>query len=91
MCGTATGELQLSCKCGNLITPVRLHVVGYISHHLQVKKPSQTQRSKKCVKPKFYGESLTADEVFDRIQEAETAKFKMLEEKEQRKRKGQKK
>ena len=86
MCGTATGELQLSCcKCGNLMTPVRLHVVGYFSRHLQVKNPSQTQRSKKCVKPKFYGESLTADEVFVRIQEAETAKLKTLEEKEQRK------
>ncbi len=64
------------------MTPVRLNVVAYFSRHLEGKK--QAPRNNKRVKPRFYGEALTKDEVFVRIEETERAKEKEAEEKRER-------
>ena len=81
--GTASTTVELSCtKCGRSMTPVRLHVVAYFSRHLEWKK--QAPKNSKRIKPTFFGEAFTKDEVFARIEEAERAKEKEKEEKEQR-------
>ena len=83
--GTTETMLPLTCcKCGGSMTPVRLHVVAYFSRHLEGMRPPP--RGKKRVKPQFYGEALTSDEVFGRIEEAEQAKAKAIEEKKERQR-----
>ena len=80
----ATTTVELSCvKCGNAMTPVQLHVVAYFSHHLQGKK-SQGQRNKKRVKPRFYGEALTSDDIFRRIEEEESEKIEQQKKKKQK-------
>ncbi len=63
------------------MTPVRLNVVAYFSRHLEGKK--QATRNKR-VKPRFYGEALTKDEVFVRIEETEKPKEKEAKEKRKR-------
>ena len=85
---TAT-TIQLSCtKCGGSVTPVRLHVVAYFSKHLEGKKP-QVTKDKRRVKPKFYGEALTKDDIFERIEEEEREKERIAQEKKDKQRKRQ--
>ena len=79
--------MPLACiKCGGTMTPVKLHVVAYMyfSRHLQGLRPPP--RGPKRVKAQFYGEAMTSDEVFQRVEEAEKAKAKAIEEKEERQR-----
>ena len=62
---------ELTCRdCGSNITPVRLHVVAYFSQHLQ-KQGTVHAKDKRKVKPQYYGEALTRDEMVERIEEAE--------------------
>ena len=48
--------MQLICKdCGQEMTPMKLHVVAYISKHMQGKE-RQRSKDKRKVKPTVYGE-----------------------------------
>ena len=65
---------ELTCRdCGGNITPVRLHVVAYFSQHLQ-KQDTVHAKDKRKVKPQYYGEALTRDEMIERIEDAEREK-----------------
>ena len=55
-------------------TPIRFQLRGYFAQLLQAKKPSSKSTDKRKVKPKFYGEALTTDDVFQRFEEEETRK-----------------
>ena len=61
-------------KCGNDMTPVQLHVVAYFSKHLQQQHDKVKDKDKKRVKPSYYGEALTKDEIVTRIEEEEEMK-----------------
>ena len=65
---------DLKCHdCGNSITPVRLHVVAYFTHHLQKQNKSKAKDNQR-VKPRYYGEALTRDEIVQRLEENEKQK-----------------
>ena len=81
--GSTDTTMQLSCsKCGGSMTPVRLHVVAYFSRHLEGKRPAP--RDQRRVKPQFYGEALTGDEVFVRLEKAEQERAQKIQEKEEK-------
>ena len=52
------------------MTPVRLYVVAYFSHHLQTQNKEHVKDNRR-VKPKYYGEALTRDEIMERMEEEE--------------------
>ena len=54
------------------MTPVQLHVVAYFLKHLQ--QQHDKVKDKKRVKPSYYGEALTKDEIVTRIEEEEEMK-----------------
>ena len=58
------------------ITPIPLHLRGYFADLLQKKKKYTKQIDRRKVKPRFYGEALTADEVYERMVEEEHQKEK---------------
>ena len=63
--------VHVSCrKCGGEITPVCLHVAVYFSKQPQYKQT----KDKRKVKPTFYGEVFTSDDVVERIEEIEKEK-----------------
>lgn len=47
-------------------TPIRLQLRGYFAKLLTAKKKSSLPTDKRKVKPNFYGEVLTTDDVFER-------------------------
>ena len=55
-------------------TPIRFQLRGYFAQLLQAKEPGSKSTDKWKVKPKFYGEALTTDDVFQRFEEEETRK-----------------
>jgi len=70
------------------MTPIRLHVVAYFSRHLQTQNKGHVKDNRR-VKPKYYGEALTRDEVMERMEEEEREKRE--KEREKREKKAQKK
>jgi hypothetical protein len=58
------------------ITPIRLHLRGYFADLLQKKKECTKQTDRRKLKPRFYGEALTADEIYERMLEEEHQKEK---------------
>lgn len=56
------------------MTPVRLHVVAYFSHHFEQKNAKQPHSSNKRVRSQYYGEALTRDEMIQRIENDEREK-----------------
>lgn len=72
----ATTVLDLKCKdCGSTMTPIRMHVVAYFTQHLQ-KEIQQRPKDKRRLKPRYYGEALTRDEIIERMEEEEQEKKK---------------
>ena len=67
---------ELKCHdCGNSISPVWLNVVAYFTHPLQKQNKSKAMaKGKQRVKPEYYGETLTRDEVVQRLEENEKQK-----------------
>ena len=64
---------EVTCRdCGGAITPVWLHVVAYFAQHLQ--RQNMQTKDKRKVKPTYYGEALTRNEMLKRIEEAEREK-----------------
>ena len=55
------------------MTPVQLHIVAYLSRHLQ-NQNANTVKDKKRVKSQIYGEGLTKDEIMLRNGENEEQK-----------------
>ena len=54
--GEATEVFKLSCTdCGHNMTPVKLHVVAYLTKHIQAKPKARSNNNRK-VKPTVYGE-----------------------------------
>ena len=61
-------ELSGNCSINGTVTPIRLHLRGYFTKVLQKNRQHRDRQVDKCkVRPKFYGEALTLDEVHDRI------------------------
>ena len=56
------------------MTPVQLHVVACFSKHFQQQHGKAKDKDKKRVKPNYYGEALTKDEIITRIEEEEEIK-----------------
>ena len=84
--GTAssvTVNLVGTCTVDSSVTPVRLELKGYFSRLLQKNQgkqaPCNDTRAQK-VKPQFYGEAVTLDEIYQRLRDEEEAKKKQLEE-----------
>lgn len=71
-------DQHLICrKCGNETTPMRLNVVAYFSNYFQETNAKKTTtKNNKRVKPKYYGECLTRDEMMERIAEEEQKRLK---------------
>lgn len=77
---------------GPVETPIRTYLTGYFTELLQPKQPAVSGKRQDRIRPVYYGEALTRDEVFERIQEAEDKKKRAAEEKKGRKgRKGKNK
>ena len=61
-------ELSGNCSINGTVTPIRLHLRGYFTKVLQKNRQHRDRQvDKRKVRPKFYGEALTLDEVHDRI------------------------
>ena len=61
-------------NCGAALTPMRPHLTLHFQNLLQQKNASKTTNNRKRVKSKYYGEALTSDEVFERLQAEEENK-----------------
>ena len=58
------------CTINDADTPIRLHLQGYFSQLLQKNKQRKCgPTDKRKTTPRFYGEALTLDEVFERVGE----------------------
>lgn len=76
---------KLSCTdCGRNLTPVKLHVVAYITRRVQAKTKPRSRDNRK-IKPTVYGEVLTSDEVVERLEQEEREKAEKAAEKEREK------
>ena len=60
-------DLTGTCTISSTITPIRLYLKGYFAQLLQRKKSKAVSTEKSRVKPRFYGEALTVDEVYERM------------------------
>ena len=67
-------DLQGTVTIEEKVTPVHLELRGYFAKVLAAKKKPDTKNDKRKIKPKFYGEALTTDEVFQKLEEAEAEK-----------------
>ena len=78
-------EVTATCTIKNVVTPVRLHLCGYFSKLLKDNKPCKRggSASKQKTKPRFYGEALTSDEIYERTEKEEREKQQLALEKEQ--------
>lgn len=71
------------CDCGGNITPVQLHIVAYVTKHMQLKDKSATQnKNKRRIKPGTYGEVITNDEIIEMLEEEERKKMEETAKKE---------
>ena len=84
-----TIELVGTCTVESTVTPVRLQLTGYFSQLIKKNKENTTKaRPDKCkVKPRFYGEALTLDEVYERLREEEREKEEQKKQEEAKKKK----
>lgn len=84
--GTEPVEQRLCCKkCGNDMTPVRLHLAVYFTNYFQRAPTKKKCSSNKRIKPQYYGEALTSDEIVERMEREEREKEEKLAEKERSK------
>ena len=68
-------ELVGTCTIGSTMTPIRQRLMGYFSWLLQKNKENKSRPAdKRKVKPRFYGEALTVDDVYQRLAEEEREK-----------------
>ncbi len=73
--------LDICCqKCGNAMTPVKLHLAAYFSKELQYKPTLSQRKNNKKTACSHYGEVLTSDEVVERIESKEREKKEQEEE-----------
>ena len=81
-----TVKVTAKCTINNVVTPIRLYLRGYFSKLLKDNKPCRHggPASKYKTKPRFYGEALTLDDVYERMEEEEREKKQLALEKEQR-------
>ena len=71
------------CKqCGAELTPMRPHLMQHFEQLLQKRNAQKTVKRRR-IKPQYYGEALTSDEIYQRLQEDEKEK---QQSKQQRKR-----
>ena len=83
---STTVEQNLCHKnCGNNMTPVQLHLAVYFTNYFQ-RAPSRKKGTNKRVKPQYYDEALTSEEVVGRMEREEREKEEKLAEKERLKR-----
>ena len=61
-------------NCGAALTPIRPHLTLHFQNLLQQKHAAKGTTKRKRVKPRFYGEALTSDEVFEWLQADEESK-----------------
>ena len=79
-------EIRLcgQCTINQTVTPIRMHLKGYFTKVLQKNRQARNPKvDKRKVKPKFYGEALTADDVYERMLQEEEEKKRVAEEKRQ--------
>ena len=69
------------------MTPMQLHVVAYFSKYLQKQNANKLKSSNKRIKPHYYGEALTREEIIERLEDEEREKREKKERKGSRKRK----
>ena len=84
-----TIELVGTYTVESTVTPVRLQLTGYFSQLIKKNKENTTKArpDKRKVKPRFYGEALTLDEVYERLREEEREKEEQKKQKEEAKKK----
>lgn len=81
-------ELVGTCTIKSAVTPIRLHLRGYFSQLLQKNRERSTHPAdKRKVKPRFYGEALTVDEIYERLVEEARLKEQTKKQKKQKPRK----
>ena len=74
-----TGKLVIKggcANCGAELTPMRPHLTLHFEKLLQKKHAGKGEGRRKRVKPSYYGEALTSDEVFERVKADEARKKK---------------
>ena len=75
-------RLDGECTVNNAVTPIRLYLKGYFTKVLQQNKQAKSRKvDKRRVKPRFYGEALTTDDVYERVLAEEAAKKEEAEKK----------
>ena len=81
-CSEVVVHLTGECAVNNSVTPIRIHLRGYFTKLLQKNKQKRSQRvDQRKVKPHFYGEALTVDEVYERMVAEEEEKKREAESK----------
>ena len=72
---------ELTCRdCGRNLTPVKLHVVSYITRHIKARAKPRSKDNHR-IKPTVYGEVLTSDEVMARLEKEEQERVEKAAEK----------
>ena len=74
-----TGKLVIKggcANCGAELTPMRPHLTLHFEKWLQKKHAGKGDGRRKRVKPSYYGEAVTSDEVFERVKADEARKKK---------------
>ena len=71
---SALGKEVTHRDCRGAITPVQLNVVAYLAQHLQRRNQAKETKDKRKVKPAYYGEALTRDEMIQRMEEVKRKK-----------------
>lgn len=73
----ATGTLLIKgmcTNCGAPLTPVRPHLTLHFQNLLQQKNAAKGANTRKRIKPQYYGEALTTDAVYERLQVEQRSK-----------------
>ena len=65
------------CECFSekQLTPVRVYLRGYFAHLLGKKKTERKKTARRKVKALYSGEALTADDIFERLEEEDKQKL----------------
>lgn len=66
------------------MTPIKLHVVAYLTKHIQA-KPKPRSKDNRKVKPTLYGEVLTSDQIVERLEREAKEKAEKNAQKEREK------
>jgi len=88
-CGSGIHTIQIKmscCECVDVkdITPVRVYLRGYFSTLIGRKKTEARKTSRRRVKPLYSGEALTADEIYERLEEEDKEKNEKAQQKAER-------